>query len=152
LQELSGLHGERLRVYPKDEGLRNDFPALLASPAADTQIYACGPARMLEALESCCAAWPEDALRIEHFHSTGSTLDPAKEHGFQVEYKDPGVVRPGPADQAVLDTLRADNIDVQCDCGEGLCGSCEAPVVQGEIDHRDVVLTRAERDQNNKMM
>ncbi|MGV3653795.1 MAG: cytochrome P450/oxidoreductase [Noviherbaspirillum sp.] len=152
LPELSGLHGERLRVYPKDEGLRNDFSALLATPRTDTKIYACGPARMLEALEACCDAWPEDALRIEHFHAAGGTLDPEKEHAFEVELKDSGIVLTVPADQTLLETLRAANIDVQCDCREGLCGSCEVPVLQGEIDHRDVVLTRAERDRNDKMM
>ncbi|MBN9116677.1 MAG: 2Fe-2S iron-sulfur cluster binding domain-containing protein, partial [Pandoraea sp.] len=44
------------------------------------------------------------------------------------------------------------NIDVQSDCEEGLCGSCEVQVLEGDVDHRDVVLTRAERDANTKMM
>ena len=52
----------------------------------------------------------------------------------------------------MLAALRASNIDVQSDCEEGLCGSCEVRVLAGKIDHRDVVLTRAERDTNAKMM
>ena len=50
------------------------------------------------------------------------------------------------------DALRGVNIDVQSDCGEGLCGSCEVTVLDGEVDHRDVVLTRAERQQQRRMM
>ena len=57
-----------------------------------------------------------------------------------------------PADQTLLTALRAANIDVQSDCEEGLCGSCEVQVLEGDVDHRDVVLTRAERDANTKMM
>lgn len=57
-----------------------------------------------------------------------------------------------PADQTLLSALRAANIDVQSDCEEGLCGSCEVRVLAGEVDHRDVVLTRAERDTHAKMM
>jgi ferredoxin len=107
---------------------------------------------MLEALEGCCSAWPEDALRTEHFVSTAGTLDPTREHAFEVELKDSGVVVKVAADQTVLAALRAANIDVQSDCEEGLCGSCEVRVLAGKVDHRDVVLTRAEREANVKMM
>src|SRR5207253_1268969 len=67
LDELIALHGERLHVYVSEEGSRNDFTTLLAQPDDDTHIYACGPARMLEALALSCAHWPEGALRVEHF-------------------------------------------------------------------------------------
>jgi cytochrome P450/NAD(P)H-flavin reductase/ferredoxin len=152
LDELSQLHGARLQVYAKDEGQRNDFGQLLGQPQEGTQVYACGPVRMLEALEACCEKWPEDALRVEHFQSTRSTLDPEKEHAFEVELKDSGLLVKVPANQTLLTALRSANIDIQSDCGEGLCGSCEVKVLSGKVDHRDVVLTRSEREANNKMM
>jgi ferredoxin-NADP reductase len=152
LDELAALHGERLHVHVSDEGTRNDFDALLAQPDHDTRIYACGPARMLDALETSCAHWPDDALRVEHFASAASTLDPSREHAFEVELKDSGLVIPVAAGQTVLAALQQANIDVQSDCGEGLCGSCEVRVLAGQVDHRDKVLTRAERDAHNRMM
>ena len=152
LDQLQQEHGDRLHVYAKDEGRRNDFSAVLAHPSDDTQIYACGPQRMLDALQDCCQRWPEDALRIEHFHSTLGTLDPSKEHAFEVELKDSGITLTVPADQTLLTALRSANIDVQSDCEEGLCGSCEVHVLDGDVDHRDVVLTRSEREANTKMM
>ncbi|CAM2150797.1 cytochrome P450/oxidoreductase [Paraburkholderia tropica] len=150
VDELTQLHGERLCVHVSEEGTRNDFGALRVD--ALTRVYACGPARMLEALEAASAAWPEDALRVEHFAASVGKLDPADEHAFEVELKDSGLVLPVAADQTVLDALRRANIDVQSDCEEGLCGSCEVRVLAGEIDHRDVVLTRAERDTQTRMM
>ena len=57
-----------------------------------------------------------------------------------------------PRAQTLLATLRAANIDVQSDCNEGLCGSCEVRVLAGQVDHRDVVLTRSERESQNRMM
>ncbi|WP_198085954.1 cytochrome P450/oxidoreductase [Variovorax sp. E3] len=152
VDELAALHGERLHVHAADEGGRNDLRALLAQPVPGAQVYACGPLRMLDALESCCAAWPEGALRVEHFESTLATLDPSKEHAFEVELKDSGLVLTVPPDQTLLSALRAANVDVQSDCEEGLCGSCEVRVLSGKVDHRDVVLTRLERDANTKMM
>ena len=114
-------------------------PGTIATPEPGTQIYACGPVRMLSALEAHCAAWPEDALHVEHFESTLRTLDPSREHAFDVELKDSGIVVHVPADQTVLSALRAANIDVQSDCEEGLCGSCEVRVLAGKVDHRDVI-------------
>ncbi|WP_341318369.1 cytochrome P450/oxidoreductase [Paraburkholderia sp. IMGN_8] len=150
LDELATLHGDRMRVYVSDEGTRNDFSALQI--ADGTQVYACGPARMLEALQRASAAWPDDTLKVEHFESTIGTPDPDKEHAFEVQLKDSGLVVMVPADQTLLAALRRANVDVQSDCEEGLCGSCEVRVLAGEVDHRDVVLTRGERQSNTRMM
>ncbi|RQH00152.1 cytochrome P450/oxidoreductase [Paraburkholderia dinghuensis] len=150
IDELAQLHGERLSLHVSDEGTRNDFGTLRVDDA--THVYACGPARMLDALRSCSEMWPEGALRVEYFAASAGKLDPANEHAFEVELKDSGLVLNVAADQTVLDALRRANIDVQSDCEEGLCGSCEVRVLAGEIDHRDVVLTRAERETNQRMM
>jgi cytochrome P450/ferredoxin-NADP reductase len=150
LDELTQLHGDRLRLHVSEEGTRHDFSALEVD--ADTRVYACGPARMLDALQAASEAWPEDALRIEHFAASAGKLDPVNEHAFEVELKDSGLVLSVAADQTVLDALRRANIDVQSDCEEGLCGSCEVRVLAGEVDHRDVVLTRTERDTHARMM
>ncbi|MBO9512514.1 MAG: cytochrome P450/oxidoreductase [Variovorax sp.] len=152
LRELAALHGDRLVVHASDEGQRIDLAALLATPEPGTQVYACGPERMLSALETHCAAWPEDTLHIEHFQSILGALDPLREQAFDVELKDSGIVVHVSAGQTVLGALRAANIDVQSDCEEGLCGSCEVRVLAGDIDHRDRVLTRAERETGARMM
>ncbi|MBQ1766412.1 MAG: iron-sulfur cluster-binding domain-containing protein, partial [Aquincola sp.] len=135
-----------------EECRRLDVAALLATPRAGVQVVACGPERLLQALEQACQAWPADTLRVEHFSSTLGTLDPANEHGFEVELKDSGLMIPVRPDQTLLQALRAANVDVQSDCEEGLCGSCEVRVLAGQVDHRDVVLTRTEREANDRMM
>ncbi|MGH8812211.1 MAG: cytochrome P450/oxidoreductase [Advenella sp.] len=145
-------HGERLHVYAADEARRADFASLLATPDTETQIYACGPQRLTDHLQKICESWPDDALHIEHFHSTLGKLDPTREHAFEAELKQSGITVTVAADQTLLEALRAANIDIQSDCEEGLCGSCEVSVVSGQPDHRDVVLTRAERAAGNKMM
>ncbi|MFM0201722.1 cytochrome P450/oxidoreductase [Paraburkholderia fungorum] len=150
LPELAELHGERLRVYVSDEGKRNDFTALNVENG--TQVYACGPVRMLDALQEASATWPDDSLKVEHFESKLGALDPANEHAFEVELKDSGLVVVVPADQTLLEALRKANVDVQSDCEEGLCGSCEVRVLAGQVDHRDVVLTKGERQSNTRMM
>lgn len=152
LEQLTQLHGQRLHVYASDESQRADFSTLLATPEQDVQIYACGPLRMTEALQQLCETWPDDALRIEHFQSALGKLDPEKEHAFDAELKQTGITISVAAGQSLLEALRSANIDIQSDCEEGLCGSCEVSVLSGQPDHRDVVLTRTERAAGNKMM
>ena len=79
-------------------------------------------------------------------------LDPAKEHAFVAELKDSGVQVTVPADKTLLQALQSAGFDVPSDCGEGLCGTCEVAVIDGDVDHRDKVLTRAERATNQRML
>jgi len=152
LDELAALHGERLHLHVGDEGGRNDLAALLREPVEGTVVHACGPPRMLDAIAAAMAHWPAGSLRVEHFASRGGTLDPAREHAFEVELADSALMLPVRADQTLLAALRAANIDVRSDCEEGLCGSCEVAVLEGAIDHRDLVLTAAERAEGRRMM
>ncbi|HEV7371768.1 cytochrome P450/oxidoreductase [Arenibaculum sp.] len=145
-------HGDRLHLYPAADGRRLDLAALLREPRPGEQIYACGPERLLAALEALTRDRPEGALRVEHFTSAGTRLDPGQEIGFDVELKDSGLTVRVPPERTVLEALRAVGVDVPSDCEEGLCGTCEVTVIEGEIDHRDKVLTQSERMENRRMM
>lgn len=151
-QELREAHGGRLHLYVSQEGRRNDLSRLLAVPDERTRIYACGPERMLGELERLAARWPEEALHVEHFSGGARRLDPSQERPFEVELRNSGLRLQVPADKTLLEVLRASNVDVQSDCEEGLCGSCEVGVLEGEVDHRDSVLGRAEREAHQRMM
>jgi ferredoxin-NADP reductase len=154
LDELQQAHGSRLHVHISDEGSRCDFNQLLTAFDDSAQVYACGPTRMLTALEQAVSrsGLPETALHSEHFVNTVAVLDPAHEHAFEVELKNSGLSLTVPNDRTLLDVLRASNIDVQSDCEEGLCGACEVVVLEGEVDHRDSVLTTSERRENKRLM
>jgi ferredoxin len=49
--------------------------------------------------------------------------------------------------ESILDASRRSNVGVLFDCLRGECGLCALPVLalNGEIDHRDVFLSEAER-------
>ncbi|MCA1941357.1 MAG: PDR/VanB family oxidoreductase, partial [Caenispirillum bisanense] len=151
LDRLARDHGDALHVYPADEGRRLDLPAMIAAVPDGGQVYACGPERLLDALAGLTADRP-DVLHVEHFTATGTRLDPSREIAFDVRLADSGLTVHVPADQTVLHALRAVGVDVPSDCEEGLCGSCEVAVIDGEVDHRDTVLTAAERAENRRMM
>ncbi len=153
LDRLQRDHGDRLHIYASSEGDRLDLARVLAGISAGTQVYACGPARMVGELEKLAETWADPgALHVEHFTSALGALDPSVEHAFDVVLSDSGLTLRVPPDKTVLQTLREHNIDIQSDCEEGLCGSCEVGVLAGEVDHRDVVLGRGDRAANSRMM
>jgi ferredoxin-NADP reductase len=145
-------HAAHLQIYAKAEGQRMDLPALLAGVGAHDRVYACGPDRLIDELETLGAAWPEGVLHFEHFSGEGAALDPAKEHAFVAELRDSQLQVQVPRDRTLLQALQAAGVDVPCDCNEGLCGTCEVAVLEGEVDHRDKVLTQGERATQRRML
>ncbi len=153
VERLKHDHAGALHLYPKDEGLRMDCEALLDAATEGTQVCACGPDRLLDALGSLAERHAHVRLTVEHFSSgAASLLDPSRESAFDVALADSDLTLTVPADQTLLQVLRANGIDLASDCEEGLCGSCEVAVIEGKVDHRDRVLSAAERQQGRRMM
>jgi ferredoxin len=152
LDRIARDHGARATLYPADEGRRADLAALAARRGDGGQVCACGPDRMIEALKELMADQPARAFAFEHFAGGDVALDPDRETGFDVELTDSGLSLHVPPDRTLLSVLRGAGIDLPSDCEEGLCGTCECAVVAGEIDHRDKVLSAAERAGGDRMM
>jgi ferredoxin len=57
-----------------------------------------------------------------------------------------------PADRSVLETVEEAGVAVLSSCREGTCGTCETVVLDGVPDHRDSILSEAERDACDFMM
>jgi cytochrome P450/ferredoxin-NADP reductase len=152
LTRLEQDHQKNLKLYLKSNAMRMHLPSVLNHVADSTKVYACGPDRLIAELEQMSESWPEDVLHFEHFSSDGAALDPSKEHSFVAVLKDSNVEVNVPANLTLLQALQAAGFDVPCDCGEGLCGTCEINLVEGDVDHRDKVLTKAERAANQRMM
>jgi vanillate O-demethylase ferredoxin subunit len=50
-----------------------------------------------------------------------------------------------PRDRSILNVLIEAGVDPMYDCMRGECGVCQVGIVEGEADHRDVILSNAER-------
>ncbi|MBY6687747.1 oxidoreductase [Rhodococcus sp. BP-149] len=143
-------YGDRVVIHPQDECGMLDLDAVVRNPSADTLVYCCGPGVLLDAVRQRCATWPTGALHIERFRA-----DPAEEtvltDTFEVEIASTGTRLSVPPGSSVLEVLEHAGVDVLSSCREGICGTCETGVVAGEVDHRDALLTDAERAANTTM-
>lgn len=143
-------YGDKVGLVPQDEAGQIDLDALLAAPAPDTLVYCCGPAGLLDAVEGRCASWPSGTLRVERFTPVGT--DDADNRGFTVVLKRSGLSLTVPADKSILAVCRENDVSVLASCQEGICGTCETEVLDGEVEHRDSILDADERAANDTMM
>jgi ferredoxin len=56
------------------------------------------------------------------------------------------------AQTSILEALLIAGIDVPSSCQQGVCGTCETRVIEGTPEHRDMILSDAERAANSIMM
>ncbi|WP_409057354.1 PDR/VanB family oxidoreductase [Streptomyces sp. SYP-A7185] len=140
LRKLAGAAEDRLTVVADDEGGRPDLAAFLAGPGPSAAVHVCGPEGLMEAV---AAALPQGAeLHLERFTPHTSTEGNGT---FEVELRRSGRTVTVAADTTVLSAVRAELPDTAYSCEQGFCGTCQQRVLEGEIDHRDELLTDAER-------
>ncbi|RPF32984.1 PDR/VanB family oxidoreductase [Streptomyces sp. TLI_185] len=137
LEELEKLGGDRVTVVAEDEDGLPDLDGLLAATDGDAAVYCCGPEGLIAAAEE---RFPR--VRLERFTPRTS----ADGNGaFEVELRCSGRTLTVPADSTVLAAVRAVLPDTAYSCEQGFCGTCQQRVLEGEVEHRDELLTDAER-------
>ncbi len=155
VRDLQAAYGGRIEVLPQDQHGLLDLETLLGTPQHETLVYCCGPEPLLNAVEQRCAHWPPGALRVERFapkHHAAAAAAPGSETAFDVVLQRSGVSIRVPPGAAILDALEEQGIDAPNSCREGICGTCETAVLEGIPDHRDSLLSEAERAANETMM
>jgi vanillate O-demethylase ferredoxin subunit len=149
--ELAREIGDRLRLIVSEEGARVDIPAEIARLDPEGEFYVCGPIGMLEDAKRAWAASgrPVDKLRFETFGSSG--LRPSVP--FTVRIPRLGKAIEVGANESLLEALEGAGVDMIYDCRRGECGLCALPIleVEGEVDHRDVFFSDAEKAENGKL-
>ncbi|MGW4729778.1 PDR/VanB family oxidoreductase [Streptomyces shenzhenensis] len=147
-----GPHGDRVLLHPAEQGGRPDAGSLLDGLDDRTLIYACGPARLMQALEATVVAHGcQDRFFTELFTAPEDET-PREKGAFTVRLDRSGTELEVPAGRSALSVLTEAGFDILKDCEEGICGSCETRVLSGEVDHRDHILTPQERAANDCMM
>lgn len=139
-------HGDRVTLAPQDETGLLDL-SVLDDLRDGTLVYCCGPGPLLDAVEERC---PAGVLHVERFQPKQQQADGDGE--FEVVLDRSGRTLTVPPGVSLLDTVRAAGVEVLYSCTEGTCGTCETDVLEGTPDHRDSVLTEAERAAGETML
>jgi ferredoxin-NADP reductase len=145
-----GAWKDRVTLHFDDEaGPLRDLRALIAGQPAGTHFYCCGPAGMLASFKDATKELPPEQVHLESFAPLHA---PSVAGGFTVNLARSGrslTVMPA---QSILDAVIAAGIEVPHSCLQGICGACETRVLSGKPDHRDSILSEAERQAGSTMM
>lgn len=149
--DLLAKYGDRVHLVPQDEAGLLDLDSVLGTPTPDTLVYCCGPEPLLQAVEASCATWPANSLHLERFTPKERTGD-GEDTAFDVVLQRSGLTLTVDPGVTVFDAMRGAGVSVLGSCLEGICGTCEQGVLEGEVDHRDSVLDEEEQAANECMM
>jgi ferredoxin-NADP reductase len=150
LAEIKTLGGE-ISLHSSEAGTRLDVAPRLATVQKNTQVYCCGPARLMTAVEQATTAWPEGSIHFEWFTPRSRPADETS-GSFEVVCQQSGVTLTVSPDQSILAALTQAGVEIPRSCEQGVCGTCEVRLISGEVDHRDSILSSAEQAANRTMM
>lgn len=153
--ELKALvPADRLHLHfdggnPK-EGL--DIAKLLEIQRGSTShVYYCGPAGFMKACAAATAHWPSSSVHCEHFKAPDSPISSAAvaggDDGFEVHLRRTGITVQVAADQSIVRAIELAGHRVPTSCLSGLCGACKVNYLEGVVDHRDYILSDADKAQ-----
>lgn len=150
--ELAALGGARVRLHFDDEaGQVADLAAWLGTLRTGEHVYCCGPGPLMKAVEAATVTHSAACVHFERF-SAPEPPTAAASHPFTLKLRLSARELTVAAGTSILDTLEQAGIDHPFGCREGLCRSCEAEVCAGIPDHRDYVLSDAEKASNQTIM
>lgn len=151
VEELAAS-GANIKLHFDDEsGGPIDLKAFLAARPSTAHFYCCGPTPMIDAFENLCESLGHPNVHIERFAAAAPPAA-APQGSYEVKLARSNKSIEVPSGKSLLDALLESGIEVDCSCREGVCGACETRVLEGEPEHRDGVLTKAEKAANQTMM
>jgi len=152
-ERLDALHGVAIHVGLAPPALDDVLAGLLRRTSRDAQLYLCGPRPFMDLVEAIAQStgWSEDQIHLERF-----AADPEAEVGiaqdFDVVINSSGQMVHVNENQTIAEALDAAGVDVLTSCEQGVCGTCQTPVLSGQPDHRDDYLSAAEKAAGESIM
>ncbi len=126
-------HGERISVDLLQRVL----------PSNNYDFFLCGPPPMMSAVTEGLEAWgvPDERMHLETFGPSArkkqkKALDPTRAEGPQVTFRKSNVTVPwDPSAEHLWELAEAHDVKIEAGCLEGNCGTCEVPIVSGEVSY-----------------
>ena len=146
LDDLAAMPwADRVQIHVSAEGTRGDLDQLLSGYAPGQHVYTCGPDRYMEGVMQAAErqGFPEEARHLEYF--SVPDLPEYENHAFTLKLARSGRELAVPADKTATDVLLENGVHIDVKCADGICGVCKCGLISGEVEHRDFVLSKAQR-------
>lgn len=146
LKELASFDWcHRVHYHCSDDGTRVDLDAVLAPFQPGCHLYTCGSSSYMQAVMEAAeqAGYPEQCRHLEYFSVPDAPEWVNRE--FRLRLAGSGKEITVPSDQSAAQALVHAGYAVNLKCSDGICGVCQCALVDGEVEHRDYVLSARQR-------
>lgn len=141
LDELAAF-GDKVEVHPTGAGARPSPAEMLDGVDDRTAVYLCGPPAMVAALRQAISLKSAGEFHVERFGPPAGPGGPT----FEVRLARSATTVQVGADQSTLSALLGVLPNISYSCRRGFCGTCVQRVLDGDVEHRDAVLTDQQRE------
>lgn len=143
-EELRTIAGEGFLPHCDDRDGVFDLAGLMRGMTGGQPLYLCGPRPLIDAAIGLSEAlgWAKGRLQFELFAAAAPQTG---DRAFELELRASGRTLTVEAGQTIVAAMLEAGLDPLYDCQRGDCGICQAMVLEGVPDHRDTVLSAAER-------
>ncbi len=132
-------------MHISDEGSRLDLNTAMADYQAGWHVYTCGAERYKNSVPEATrkAGFPEEAMHLEYF--SVPEMPAYENHEFTIKLLKSSKFFTVPVAKSIAEVLNDNGVPVDMKCSDGICGVCKCGFISGEVEHRDFVLSRAQR-------
>lgn len=144
--------GDSVVCLFSDEGGRDkfDLAEIFIGAPEGAHLYTCGGNDFMDlVIDAARGRFSEDQIHLEHFHPPEKE-DDSEDIAFELYCEKSDVTLHVPVGKTIVTVLEENGVDIPISCTEGICGSCITKFTEGEVDHRDFVLSKSERE-NKKL-
>jgi phthalate 4,5-dioxygenase reductase subunit len=120
-----------------DPGRSLDLWPALEKPNT-AHVYCCGPRALMESVRDMTGHWSTGNVHFESFNEGGGVKPDDKP--FRVRLARSEREFEVPVGKSILAALREHGCVAPSSCESGTCGTCRTTLLEGEVDHRDMVL------------
>lgn len=147
---LASPYAAHVRFHVDSLGEKLDLASLAQGLREHDHLYVCGPKPLIDAVIDAAnaAAIPPSRVHWEQFAAA-----PAAGGAFTLVLARSGTELQVDAGTTILQAIEKSNAaDVECLCREGVCGTCETRILEGQAQHFDQYLSDEEKAAQQTMM
>jgi ferredoxin-NADP reductase/(2Fe-2S) ferredoxin len=153
LEEVKTIFKGNVSLYHDDrDPLKGiNLKQVLQNRKEGQHLYICGPCGLIDAALAAATDWPEGTVHFELFSPKKPDLL-SKNQNFKVVIASTNETLEVTPGKSILEVIKKAAIKVSSSCEGGVCGTCRTGLLHGEADHRDNVLTQAEKNAQTEIM
>ncbi|WP_442113550.1 PDR/VanB family oxidoreductase [Pseudomonas sp. NUPR-001] len=149
-QLASGPHADNTHFYIDSLDRKLDLSALCANLADDAHLYVCGPKPLIDAVIATAA---KAGIAEQRVHWEQFAAAPVSGAAFTVVLAQSGIELQVEEGMSILQAIeKSKAAKVECLCREGVCGTCETAILEGEAEHFDQYLSDDEKAAQQSIM